>query len=145
VCIALLSVVQLGERRRILHSLLLVVAVVATCIGCHRVYSHNQAVRHGTAAAQAATCSLPPGGLMLTWGGRYPFVAEYPVFQRKQDDCPLQYYPFGQFSLAPFALDQLHHYTGGKDFVPAILAGQSFDIIADEHSLAWLQGYFAEH
>jgi hypothetical protein len=145
VCIALLSILQLGKRRHVLHGLLLVVAVVATGGGCLRVFMHNQAVRHATAAAHAATCSLAQGSLMLTWGGHYPFVFEYPVFQRKQDDCPLDYYPFGQFSLAPFALDQLHRYTGGKDFVPAILAGQSFDIIADERDLEWLQTYFADH
>ncbi len=109
------------------------------------IYSHDRKVRHAVEEVQAATCNLPRGHLMLTRGGTYPFPVEYPVFQTKQETCPFDYYSFGQFSLAPFALDQLHRYTGGKDFVPAILAGQTFEIVADRPLLVWLRTYFNSH
>jgi hypothetical protein len=145
VAIALLAITQLGRFKPRLDGAMLVVLIIATVLTCEHTYIRDRNIRHAIADVQAATCSLPRGRLIVTWGGTYPFPVEYPVFQTKQETCPFDYYSFGQFSLAPFALDQLHRYTGGKDFVPAILAGQTFEIVAERPLLVWLRTYFNAH
>jgi hypothetical protein len=93
---------------------------------------------------QAVDCTLPKDALTVVWGGAYPFSLAYPPFKGVRA-CPLHYYSLGEFSLAPYALDHLHAYTGGKDLVPALLAGQPFYFIADRAQLSGLGEYFKAH
>jgi hypothetical protein len=145
VALTLLGVIRFDETRRPSRLLFLVVICAAAGFVCGRIYVNDRHLVGNAGVVQAATCGLTREKLTLVWGGRYPFQLEYPVFQPKQYDCPFDYYPFGQFSLAPYALDHLHSFTGGKDFVPALLAGQSFRLIADHYQLQMLTDYVRGH
>jgi hypothetical protein len=145
VALVVLGVIQLGECRRWVRLVLLLVACTAAFIVCHHLYDNDRHLQGDAQVAQSATCDLPRGKLWIVWAGHYPFPLEYPVFQPKQYDCPFDYYSFGQFALAPFALDRLHAFTGGKDFVPALLGGRSFQVIADKEQLFLLRNFLHTH
>lgn len=145
VVLALLGIVQFGESRRSLRLLFLAVVCAAVCFICDRTYVYGRHVEKDSEFVQATTCGLTRDRLTIVWGGRYPFQLEYPVFQPKQYDCPFEYYSFGQFSLAPYALDHLHSFTGGRDFVPALLAGQSFRVFADHNQMLLLRNFLKDH
>ena len=124
----------------------LVALALAICIPTlHHLYRVDRVDERESARVQAATCSLDHGRMYVIWGGYYPFTSEFLPFGNGHRVCPFHYYSFGEFSLAPFALDHLHQYTGGKDFVPAVLSGQSFDFIATAPLLSLLKTYFEQH
>jgi len=145
VTLVLVGAIQLREDWRLGQDMLMVGAVVITLLFCWRLTFLNRHLQRRSEQVQAATCSLPSGSLLVIWGGDYPLSAEYPPFRPMGAGCPLDYYSFGEFSLAPHALEHLHQHTGGKDFVPAVLSGQAFDFIADANELRELQAYFRQH
>lgn len=145
VALAFLGVTQFrtgGQRRR---DLLLAAALVATTVFCLRISFLDRHQRSKAEQVQVITCSLPKDSLTVVWGGAYPLAAEYPPFRPLDSGCPFDYFSFGEFSLAPYALEHLHQRTAGKDFIPAVLSGQGFDFIAGVDQLKELQAYFRQH
>ncbi|HSN17918.1 MAG TPA: hypothetical protein VLV87_06885 [Gammaproteobacteria bacterium] len=107
---------------------------------------HSNLVRQAASRhVRAATCALPKDSLLINWGSSYPFTLNFLPFGSRDTTCNLNFYGLGEYSLAPFALEHLHRYTGGKDLVPALLSGQSFDIFANRGELLSLQDYFQRH
>jgi hypothetical protein len=145
VALVLVGVTRLRSDWRRAQDLLLVAALVTTVLFCVHLSLKDRNLEFKSRQVQALACDLPKDSLIVIWGGSYPLAAEYPPFQPIGAGCPIDYYAFGEFSLAPYALDHLHRHTDGKDFVPAILAGQSFYFISDRGPLAELQTYFRQH
>lgn len=146
-CAALLALAVLEMQVKALPLRLgLAVLALGVCIpSLHQIYLKDLVQQRESARVQAFTCSLPHDRMFIVWGSDYPFPAEYLPFGDSSRVCPLHFYSFGEFSLAPYALDHLHQYTGGKDFVPAVLAGQSFEVIGQGHLLQLLKVYFEQH
>jgi len=145
VALVLLGLPRLRHDRRRAEDLLLVAVLVTALVYCASLTHKDQSQRYKSREVQALSCSLPRDSLVVVWGGSYPFTAEYPPFQPIGAGCPIDYYSFGEFSLAPYALEHLHRHTGGKDFVPALLAGQAFEFISERAALTELQAYFRQH
>jgi len=110
----------------------------------YRLHHDNDRRFAKSLKTHTATCKLPKG-FYIVWGGIYPFPLQYTPFMDPGSVCTLDYYSFGEYSLAPYALDHLHQHTGGKDFMPAMLSGQSFDFISGGSALLMLRGYFRDH
>ena len=129
-----------------LHTWIITITALAITTGLIlKKYDANLGMQHRSARIQALTCNLPKGTFLVNWGAHYPFALEYQPFEDMRKPCALDYYSFGEFSLAPFALDHLHAHTDGKDFVDAVLAGQSFDMLALPNQMYALQKYFLDH
>lgn len=146
-CAALLALAVLDmQLKPMVVRLGLAALALAICVPTlHHLYRLDRADERESARVQAATCSLDHDRMYIVWGGLYPFTYEFLPFGNSSRVCPFHYYSFGEFSLAPFALEHLHQYTGGKDFVPAVLSGQSFDFIASAPFLGLLKTYFEQH
>jgi hypothetical protein len=146
-CAALLAlaVLEMQVKALVLRLGLAVLALVLCIPSLHQLYLQDVVKGRESARVQAFTCSLPHDRMLIIWGSDYPFPAEYLPFGDSSRICPLHFYSFGEYSLAPYALDHLHQYTGGKDFVPAVLAGQSFEVIAQGRLLQLLKVYFEQH
>lgn len=143
--LALLGITRFRSGPSRAKDLLLVAALVTTVLFCLHIGIRDRNLEFKSQQVQSLSCSLPRDSLIVIWGGSYPLTSEYPPFQPIGSGCPVDYYSFGEFSLAPYAIEHLHRHTGGKDFVPAILAGQSFDFISDRAPLTELQAYFRQH
>ena len=145
VTLALLGITQFRTGWRRSQEILLVGALVSTLVFCSHLSSLNRNQRFKAQQVQASTCILPRDSLMVIWAGDYPLASEFTPFRPIDAGCPFDYYSFGEFSLAPYALEHLHQHTGGKDFVPAVLSGQAYDFIAYPDQLRELQAYFRQH
>lgn len=146
---ALAALVALGLLELEIRARTLAAAAVAGLLLVNFSYlkglhHDNQMERLSASRLRSATCKLDPTQLIVSWGGFYPFTRNYSPFG-DPGACQLNNYALGEFSLAPFALEHLHKFTGGKDLVPAILAGQSFDFVAAGPALKKLNRYFQEH
>jgi len=141
--LVMVGVLQLRESRRGLSIVFTVVTLTALLL-CGHAFLRNDRLRAMSDRLETTDCTLPQDSLTVVWGGAYPFSLAYLPF-KGLPACPLHYYSLGEFSLAPYALDHLHAYTGGKDLVPALLAGQSFYFIADRMRLNFLNQYFTAH
>jgi hypothetical protein len=97
------------------------------------------------AAVQQDFRVLPRDVLYVIWGGYFPYRQYYQPFIDDGSVTALHVYGLDSWETAPFALDTLHRYTGGLDFVPALLHGQTFRIFAPPEQLDLLQKYFSEH
>ena len=140
-----LAVLEMELKPRLLRFGLAVLALAVSIPVLHQLYLRDKVEERESARVQAVTCGLPHDQMFIVWGSDYPFPAEYPPFGDSHRICPLHFYSFGEYSLAPYALDHLHQYTGGKDFVPAMLSGQSFEFIANGMMLKLLKVYFEQH
>ena len=113
----------------------------------------NFFVAHRAQDAQARSvmqdmCQLPGRDqLQVVWGAPRGFVDRYVYGPTRSptDDCLPHIYLVGVLELLPVSLQQLHAYTGGKDLVPALLAGQRFYFLSTEDRLAELDRYLHEH
>jgi len=127
----------------------LCIALVAALLAINlphlvKMHEENVAQQEKSARVRERTCEWPADALVITWGSGYDYTLNYLPFGG-DGVCHLNNYSLGEFSLAPFALEHLHKYTGGKDLVPALLAGQGFDFIAAPDDLGMLQRYMQDH
>ena len=111
----------------------------------YNVYRSDEQESWASARVQASTCRMSHDSLVVIWGADYPYTLEYLPFAAPKPDCTLKIYSLGEYALAPYALDQLHDATGGKDLVPALLAGESLDFIANPGNMQLLRDYFQRH
>jgi hypothetical protein len=140
----LIAALDLEKRSRWLTGALLTALMAVNLAYLVNLHKENVMLQKRAIAVQAATCRLPRDELFVNWGSAYPFTLNYLPFGSPQA-CDLNYYSLGGYSLAPFALDHLHRYTSGKDLIPALLAGQQFDFIANAKNLPLLRRYVQEH
>lgn len=97
--------------------------------------------------AVRTACHLPSDRLLLAWGGPEVFndFYLYRPTAAPGGACPLQLYLFDVLELTPESMQKLHAYTQGKDFMQALLEGQSFDMLTDARHIDLLSTYLHEH
>jgi hypothetical protein len=145
--IALLALLDLGPDRRWLAMLVSAVLLAWVCVDGYGLWeAHDFQGRQG-ATMQRKVCALHLQGLQVVWGApagfpdRYLYSPTSPPGGR----CPLPLYHVGVLQLLPGNLQQLHAYTGGKDLIPALLAGQPLYFLTTEGRLENLREYLQEH
>jgi hypothetical protein len=145
--VALLCLLEYDVRRaRFLALLGLVAAGFAVFSGWHFFRAHavdEQRVR----AVRKAVCAIPGDALQIGWGETEGFTDRfiYTPTAPPGGRCPLTLYLIGVMELYPGNLDQLHRFTGGPDFIPALLAGQRFTVLTSDDRLELLRRYLQEH
>lgn len=143
--LALLGIMQPVRPGRRAYGLVVTAGVIAAIATLLVAHTRNQSDQQTYQLSRSVSCSLSHEPLVVIWGSSYPYTVRYPPFNPGGEPCPLKIYAIGEYSLAPYALAQLHRVTGGKDLVPALLEGQSFDFIASPGEVLSLQGYFRQH
>lgn len=138
------AALELRIKRAYLSVALVAAMLVINLPHLVKMHEENVEQREKSVRVQERTCAWPADALVITWGSGYDYVLNYLPFGGEHE-CRLDNYSLGEFSLAPFALEHLHQHTGGKDLVPALLAGQGFDFIAATVDLEMLQRYMWEH
>ncbi|HEY3643801.1 MAG TPA: hypothetical protein VGM16_00565 [Gammaproteobacteria bacterium] len=104
-------------------------------------------LERSVATVQQGICAIPPGELQVSWGetvglsDRFIYTPTAPPGGR----CPLTLYAIGVLDLYPASLDQLHRFTGGRDFTEALLAGQELVLLTTDDRLRILGRYFRDH
>jgi hypothetical protein len=117
------------------------------------VVLHMRSSEHGDDApvTRAGTCAslarLPHDQLLLVWSGdaQYKWKVIYQPTTPDDDACDPPLYAIGSYQLAPPSLERLYAYTGGKNLIEALLAGQKFYIISTKGRLMMLGTYLQEH
>lgn len=143
--LAIMGIMQPTGSRPWIHACAALLAVSGTFWMLNGIHRLNSWESQASAHVQTVTCHMPHEPLVVIWGSDYPYSLEYPPFTPQSEVCPLKIYSIGEFSLAPYALEQLHDATGGKDLVPALLAGEPLDFIASPVDLQLLRDYFLRH
>ena len=146
---ALLALIKLGRQEGRWTTLLGVVALAGALGLAALLYIRTDG--HQGPVIRAATCAslaqLPKDQLLVTWtgDGQYRWKAIYRPTTPDDDACDPPLYSIGSYQLAPASLARLHAYTGGKNFIDALLAGQKFYIISSKGRLMMLDRYLQEH
>jgi hypothetical protein len=143
--LAVVGVMQPVDKRQGDYKFIVMVAVISALLMLVVVRHRNDEDIAASSKLEAMTCRLSREPLVVIWGASYPYTLQYLPFDTTDKLCPLRIYAIGEYSLAPFARDQLYRYTGGKDLVPALLAGQSFDVVGGVREMELLRAYFWQH
>ncbi len=143
--LALIGVMQPAGSMRWGQACAALLAVCSAALLLSNLQRVNQWESRASERVQASTCRLSHEPVLVIWGSAYPYTLEYPPFNPPGAGCSLKIYSLGEFSLAPYALERLHGATGGKDLVPALLAGEPLDFIANQVDLDLLRDYFLRH
>lgn len=143
-----LSLLKLGPRR---VSYLAALGGIALATGLWLCWQTDATAKlHAEHAARlrATVCGeLPKGQLIVVWTGGADFEWKELYRPTTPDDtsCNPSLYSIDTYQLAAPNLALLHAYTGGKDFIEALLAGQSFYITAGREHLVMLDRFLREH
>lgn len=145
--IAVLALLDHGPRLRWLA--LLGGAAVLLWVGAN-TYNYFQAHAFQARVAKAIrtkVCALDLSDLQVVWGAPDGFPDRYLYSPGLPPGgaCPLHFYHVGVMALLPANLQQLHGHTGGRDLVPALLAGQQLSFLTTEDRLGLLRQYFQNH
>lgn len=118
---------------------------LSTTLLLAKVYQSNQSDIRKSTELQAVTNHMPHEPFLVIWGDRIHYTQEYLPFGSAADALPFKTYTLGPYSLAPYSLDGLYAYTGGKDLVQALVAGQALDFVASVSEMRQLQAYIKWH
>jgi hypothetical protein len=145
---AILSLLHMGPRQGKLILALGLTCLAGALLTSQHLYRSNAGEAKYGRQARAATCAaVPKDRMVLVWTGAAQFRWKdiYLPFTRADDPCNPKLYMIGSYQVAPPSLDQLYSYTGGKDLVQALLAGQQFYILTSRDRLQMLDSYLQEH
>ncbi|HEX4299654.1 MAG TPA: hypothetical protein VH327_02180 [Gammaproteobacteria bacterium] len=143
-----LALLKLGPRRGPPTLILGVVALLSALGLCGEFQLHARSDAIYANHARAIVCaSVPKDQLLVVWtgGGIFDWKDIYRPTTRDDDACNPPLYAIGTYQLAPPSLARLHAYTGGLDFIDALLAGHVFHITTSEARLKMLDRYLQEH
>lgn len=148
------ALVLVGAMQPLRQFKYVAVLPVLACMACmagavwvlHDVHGRNRIDAFDSRNVRAKACRMMNHApILVVWGSDYPYSLEFLPFAPAAQACPTKIYALGEFSLAPYSMEQLFSVTQGRDLVQALLAGQSFDFVAKEWELSWLDQYFQEH
>lgn len=143
--LALAGAMQPIRPLRHAYALPVIACLMGAAYVATAVHARNVMDSHSAYSVHMSSCRIAHAPILVVWGSDFPYEHEYPPFDPAADACPLRIYSLGEFSLAPFSLDQLHRATRGEDLVQALLDGQGLNFIARDWELNWLGQYFQEH
>ena len=145
--IALLALLDHGPGKRWLASLAGLGLLAGVCYDGYGLYQAHVWQAHVGGLVQRKVCALHLQDLQVVWGAPVGFSDRYLYSPTSSEDdrCALRLYHVGVLQLLPGNLQRLHAATGGKDLIPALLAGQPLYFITNEGRLEKLRQYLQEH
>lgn len=143
-----LALLKLGDRRSALVIALGVVALAAGLWLCRdlKLQARFESI-YGDKARSMVCAALPKDQLVVIWtgGGAFEWKDIYRPSTPDDDACDPPLYSIGSYQLAPPSLARLYAFTGGKNFIEALLAGHEFYIATSEPRLRLLDRFLQEH
>lgn len=144
--LVLVGAMQPLRRLKYISELAAFACLLGAVFVLHAFHARNRGDVDYSRDVHIRTCSvMHDAPILVIWGSDYPYDHEFLPFDPAAKTCPIKIYALGEFSLAPYSMEQLYSVTRGKDLVQALLAGQSFDFVAKDWELGWLDQYFREH
>jgi hypothetical protein len=145
--VTLLCLLQHDGRRARILALAGIVATGFALVGGWSFLQARTVDERRVLAVRKAMCAIPDRELQIGWGETQGFADRfvYTPTAPPGGRCPLTLYLIGVMELYPGNLEQLHSFTGGLDFIPALLAGQRFTMLTSDDRLELLKRYLQEH